>query len=63
MKWSRSSPSVIALESEKGNKGTLHQERVRQRKKSLTDLGRSDVYRKSLVETGKTNVQSSYRIC
>ena len=36
-KWSRSSPSVIVLESENGNKGTLHQKRVRQRRKSLTD--------------------------
>ena len=26
-KWSRSSPSVIVLESEDGNKGTLHQKR------------------------------------
>ena len=32
-KWSRSSPSVIMLESEDGNKGTLHQKRVRQRRK------------------------------
>ena len=30
-KWSRNSPSVIVLESENGNKGTLHQKRVRQR--------------------------------
>ena len=29
--------SVIVLESENGNKGTLHQKRVRQRRKSLTD--------------------------
>ena len=29
--------SVIVLESEMGNKGTLHQKRVRQRRKSLTD--------------------------
>ena len=36
-KWSRSSQSVIVLESEDGNKGTLHQKRVRQRRKSLTD--------------------------
>ena len=35
--WSRSSPSVIVLESENGNKGTLHQKRVRERRKSLTD--------------------------
>ena len=36
-KWSRSSPSVIVLESEGGNKVTLHQKRVRQRRKSQTD--------------------------
>ena len=34
-KWSRSSTSVIVLESEDGNKGTLHQNTVRQRRKSL----------------------------
>ena len=34
-KWSGSSPSIIMLESEDRNKGTLHQKRVRQ--KSLTD--------------------------
>ena len=28
---------VVVLESENGNKGTLHQKRVRQRRKSLTD--------------------------
>ena len=32
-KWSRSSSSVIVLESEDGNKGTMHQKRVRQRRK------------------------------
>ena len=32
-KWSMSSPSVIVLESEDGNKETLHQKRVRQRRK------------------------------
>ena len=32
-KWSRSSPSVIVLEGEDGNKRTLHQKRVRQRRK------------------------------
>ena len=32
-KWSRSSPNVIMLESGDGNKGTLHQKRVRQRRK------------------------------
>ena len=36
-KWSRSGPSVIMLESESGNKGTLHQKRVRQGRKNLTD--------------------------
>ena len=36
-KWSGSGLSVIVLESENENKGTLHQKRVRQRKKSLTD--------------------------
>ena len=36
-KWSRSGPSMIMLESKDGNKGTLHQNRVRQRRKSLTD--------------------------
>ena len=36
-KWGTSSPSVIVLESEDGNKGTLHQKRVRQRQKNLTD--------------------------
>ena len=36
-KWSRNSPSVIMVESEDGNKETLHQNRVRQRRKSLTD--------------------------
>ena len=40
--------SVIVLESKNGNKGTLHQKRVRQRRKSLTDWGRSNVYRESL---------------
>ena len=29
--------NVIVLESEMGNKGTLHQKRVRQRRNSLTD--------------------------
>ena len=38
------------------NKWTLHQKRVRQRRKRLTDWGSSNVHRKSLVETGKTNV-------
>ena len=32
-KWGTSSPSVIMLESEDGNKETLHQKRVRQRRK------------------------------
>ena len=36
MEWV-SSLSVIVLESENGNKGTLLQERGRQRRKSLTD--------------------------
>ena len=36
-KLSRSSPSVIVLKSQNENKGTLHQKRARQRKKSLTD--------------------------
>ena len=36
-KWSGSGLSVIVLESESGNKGTLHQKRVRQRRKCLTD--------------------------
>ena len=44
-KWSGSGLSMIVLESENGNKGTLHQKRLRQRRKSLTDWGRSDVYR------------------
>ena len=30
-KWGTSSPSVIVLESEDGNKETLHHKRVRQR--------------------------------
>ena len=50
-KWNGSGLSLIVLESvesENGNKGTLHQKRVRQRRKSLTDSGRSDVYRESL---------------
>jgi len=35
-KWSGSSLSVIVLESENGNKGTLHQKRViKARRKSL----------------------------
>ena len=38
---------MIVLESKNGSKGTLHQKRVRQRRKSLTDRGRSDVYRES----------------
>jgi len=37
VKWSRSSPSMIVLDNEKGNKGMLHQKRVRQRRRSLTD--------------------------
>ena len=32
-KWGTSSPSVIVLESEDGNKETLHQKRVRQKQK------------------------------
>ena len=36
-KWSGSGLSVIVLEGENGNKGTLYQKRVRQRRKSLTD--------------------------
>ena len=32
-KWGTSSPSVIVLESEDGNKETLHQKRVRQSQK------------------------------
>ena len=32
-KWGTSSPSVIVLESEDGNKETLHQKKVRQRRK------------------------------
>ena len=35
LKWSRSSPSVVVLESKDGNKGTLHPNTVRQRKMSL----------------------------
>ena len=35
-KWSRSSQSMIVLESEDGNKGTLHQKRARQRRTTLT---------------------------
>ena len=31
--WDTSSPSMIVLESEDGNKETLHQKRVRQRRK------------------------------
>ena len=31
--------TVIVLESDNGNKGTLHQMRVRQRRKSFTDEG------------------------
>ena len=31
--WGTSSPSMIVLESEDGNKETLHQKRVRQRRK------------------------------
>ena len=41
--------------SENRNKGTLHQKRVRQRRKSLTDC---DFYRESLVETSRTNIYS-----
>ena len=33
-KWIRSSPSMIVLESQDGNKVTLHQKRVRQRRES-----------------------------
>ena len=40
-KWGTSSPSVIMLESKDGNKGTLHQKRVWQRRKSLTDTRRT----------------------
>ena len=36
MEWA-SGLSVILLESENENKETLHQKRVRQRRKSLTD--------------------------
>ena len=39
-KWSMSSPSVIVLESEDGNKETLHQKRVRQRRKVWRILAR-----------------------
>ena len=55
-KWSRSSPSVIVLESEDGNKGTSHQKRVRQRRKSLTDT-RTTLY--SLSETLQTTTWPS----
>ena len=44
----RSGSSLTVLESENGDKGILHQKRVRQSRKSLTDRGRSDVYRESL---------------
>ena len=37
-KWSGNGLSVIVLESENRNKGTLHQKRVRQRRKSLDRL-------------------------
>ena len=52
-KWSRSSPSVIVLESEDGNKGTLHQNRVRQRRKGVTDTrttlcSLSEIFRRPL---------------
>ena len=52
-KWSRSSPSKIMLERVNRTKGTLHQKRVRQKRRSLMDWGRSDVYRRlsSLPET------------
>ena len=53
-KWS--SPSVIVLESEDGNKGTLHQKRVRQRRKSLTDT-RTTL--RSLSETLQTTALPS----
>ena len=52
-KWSRSSPSVIVLVSENGNKGTLHK-RAYKAKEKEPDRGRSDVYRESLVETRTT---------
>ena len=55
-KWSRSSQSVIVLESEDGNKGTLHQKRVRQRRKSLTD---TCMTLRSLPETLQTTALPS----
>ena len=55
-KWSRSSQSVIVLESEDGNKGTLHQKRVRQRRKSLTD---TRMTLRSLPETLQTTALPS----
>ena len=45
-----------ARERTRKTKGTLHQKRVRQRRKRLTE--RSNVYRESPVETGGTNVLS-----
>jgi len=47
-KWSRSGRSMIVLERENGNKGTVPLKRVRQRRKCRTDWGKSDVYRESL---------------
>ena len=55
-KWSRSNPSMIMLESEDGNKGTLHQKRVRQRGKTLTDT-RTTI--RSLSETLQTTTLPS----
>ena len=48
--------SVIVLESEDGNKGTLHQKRVRQRRKSLTD---THMTLRSLPETLQTTALPS----
>jgi len=47
LKWRRSNWSVIMLERESTNKGTLPLKKVKQRGKSLTDWGRSDVYREN----------------
>ena len=55
-KWSRSSPSVIVLESKDGNKGTLRQKRVRQRRKSMAD---TRMILRSLSETLQTTTLPS----
>ena len=63
LKRSRSNRSVIVLERENTKKGTLPLKRVKQRRKSQTDWGRSYVYRENndfcLLQTHPVNALPS----